>query len=426
MRKSAFLLLLLLSLSSAKWVYSKLNVTMTWEITANNELSELDLEVFVPSNSSNQKVLSMKFSSPLELFDEEFGKAKFHFENLTNKTVIGNFLIEVDYVNRTRSDKGAGDKRYVDSSELVVINEDISSLAKNFSNFSFPKNIIGVLNWVYENVGYNVNYTDVTVSDITDVTMPSDWVMRNRVGVCDEFSHLMIAALRSQEIPARLVTGHVFANGVWIPHAWVEVYTPFGWVEADPTWNEFLNLNALRFRSGVGADQSEIIDKARGMAINETTIDLHTKVEIAILNKSSDPGISFSFEIPEEENLSKRQRIYIKVRNNNMAPVFSIGALIVPRDVGCDCNFSLFLNPNEEKNMRFVLELPDLYPNIKYTFPVLLFTDYGRREAEFVRAFAEFPETQRMEELPLRFKLFVAGFITAAITVVIVAIIKRW
>jgi transglutaminase-like putative cysteine protease len=65
-------------------------------------------------------------------------------------------------------------------------------------------------------------------------------VLERRVGVCQDFAHVMLALCRHLGWPARYVSGY------WVPdedlgslesHAWVEVATPEGdWVGLDPTY----------------------------------------------------------------------------------------------------------------------------------------------------------------------------------------------
>jgi transglutaminase-like putative cysteine protease len=70
-------------------------------------------------------------------------------------------------------------------------------------------------------------------------------VLENRKGVCQDFAHLAIAALRSLGLAARYVSGYLETRpppgqeklqGADASHAWVSVYIPdYGWLEIDPT-----------------------------------------------------------------------------------------------------------------------------------------------------------------------------------------------
>jgi transglutaminase-like putative cysteine protease len=65
-------------------------------------------------------------------------------------------------------------------------------------------------------------------------------VMRHRRGVCQDFAHVMIGALRSQRLAARYVSGYVRpgpkVQGAQASHAWASVFFPgTGWLSFDPT-----------------------------------------------------------------------------------------------------------------------------------------------------------------------------------------------
>ena len=74
----------------------------------------------------------------------------------------------------------------------------------------------------------------------TSIDMPLLEVFRNRAGVCQDFSHIMIGVLRSLRLPARYVSGYLRSGaqyqGAEASHAWVSVFVPgSGWLSFDPT-----------------------------------------------------------------------------------------------------------------------------------------------------------------------------------------------
>ena len=82
---------------------------------------------------------------------------------------------------------------------------------------------------------------------VTDVHTPVPAVLAARKGVCQDFAHVAIAALRAHGLPARYVSGYLLTNpdpnvasllGADASHAWCSVWCPeFGWVDFDPTNN---------------------------------------------------------------------------------------------------------------------------------------------------------------------------------------------
>ncbi|MCL5776340.1 transglutaminase family protein [Limibaculum sp. FT325] len=75
-------------------------------------------------------------------------------------------------------------------------------------------------------------------------TLPAE-SFEARHGVCQDFAHVMLAALRAHRVPARYVSGYLRTippegqprlAGADASHAWVAVWDPvFDWVEFDPT-----------------------------------------------------------------------------------------------------------------------------------------------------------------------------------------------
>ena len=81
----------------------------------------------------------------------------------------------------------------------------------------------------------------------TTIATPLGEVFSKRRGVCQDFSHLMLACLRSLGLAARYVSGYLVTTpppgkprllGADASHAWLSVFSPrFGFVDLDPTNN---------------------------------------------------------------------------------------------------------------------------------------------------------------------------------------------
>jgi transglutaminase-like putative cysteine protease len=75
---------------------------------------------------------------------------------------------------------------------------------------------------------------------VTRVDTPILDAFAARRGVCQDFSHVMIGALRSMGLAARYVSGYLRSGtkylGAEASHAWVSVFIPGGgWFDLDPT-----------------------------------------------------------------------------------------------------------------------------------------------------------------------------------------------
>lgn len=86
----------------------------------------------------------------------------------------------------------------------------------------------------------------------TTISTPLAEVLKSRRGVCQDFSHLMIACLRARGLAARYISGYIrqvpaspaALVGWGASHAWVAVYAPpFGWFELDPTNDVFVGTD---------------------------------------------------------------------------------------------------------------------------------------------------------------------------------------
>jgi transglutaminase-like putative cysteine protease len=91
---------------------------------------------------------------------------------------------------------------------------------------------------------------------ITTAASPIDHILSSGVGVCQDFTHLMIGLARALRIPARYVSGLVHPDaerfrGFTQTHAWCELLIPSaGWVGFDPTNNCIVGGNFVKVAYG--------------------------------------------------------------------------------------------------------------------------------------------------------------------------------
>jgi len=91
--------------------------------------------------------------------------------------------------------------------------------------------VLEVCNWVGRHVAFTSNTTNANTSAVDTLI--------ERVGVCRDFAHLMIALCRALNIPARFVTGTDFGSDPALGppdfHAYVEVFLGDRWYIFDPS-----------------------------------------------------------------------------------------------------------------------------------------------------------------------------------------------
>jgi len=105
----------------------------------------------------------------------------------------------------------------------------------------------------------------------TEVDTPLIEAFEQKRGVCQDFAHLMIAALRMIGLAARYVSGYLLTVpppgqeallGADASHAWVQVYCPDtpglpgGWLELDPT-NDLVPFDS-HVRLALGRDYGDV------------------------------------------------------------------------------------------------------------------------------------------------------------------------
>ncbi len=97
-----------------------------------------------------------------------------------------------------------------------------------------------IAHWVHDFLEYTpgITHSSSTVSD----------VMQVRKGVCQDFSHVMLAACRLNKIPARYVCGMMLGEGE--THAWVEVSDGKIWKAYDPTNDNFAEYGYVKLSQG--------------------------------------------------------------------------------------------------------------------------------------------------------------------------------
>jgi len=128
----------------------------------------------------------------------------------------------------------------------------------------------------------------------TRVDSPIDDALRNRQGVCQDYSHIVIALVRQLGIPCRYVSGYLFHRaGIktrsteGATHSWIEAYLPgIGWTGFDPTNNT--TASETHVRTAVGRDYADV-PPTRGVFKGDAASELTVAVRVAPSDKVPPP-----------------------------------------------------------------------------------------------------------------------------------------
>jgi transglutaminase-like putative cysteine protease len=131
--------------------------------------------------------------------------------------------------------------------------------------------------------------------DVTLASSPIDDVLAQGKGVCQDFTHLMIAVLRSFDVPARYVSGYIHRpNRESQSHAWCEAWLPeLDWCGVDPTNDCPVNDHFVKV--AVGRDFTDVPPN-KGVYRGRADQEIYVRVETRELDRL--PSLSWQEELP--------------------------------------------------------------------------------------------------------------------------------
>jgi transglutaminase-like putative cysteine protease len=123
-------------------------------------------------------------------------------------------------------------------------------------------------------------------ADVTHSHTDAVHAYKLRAGVCQDYSHIFLAAARHLGIPARYVSGHLLrGDGLVVQpagHAWAEAWLPpLGWVGFDPTNRASITDSYLRVAVGLDYLDAAPVRGARRGGGSETLIVSVTTLDAA-------------------------------------------------------------------------------------------------------------------------------------------------
>jgi transglutaminase-like putative cysteine protease len=153
---------------------------------------------------------------------------------------------------------------YLRSTRLTETDDAIRALADRYRDRA--GNVLSTLHRLMAAVHESITY----VKEQTDVSTTAAEALALGRGVCQDLTHVFVAASRHLGIPARYVSGYVLAPdgiaGQQTGHAWAEAKVPYlGWVGFDPTHLTCPSSSHVRVAIGLDyADAAPVRGSRRG------------------------------------------------------------------------------------------------------------------------------------------------------------------
>ncbi|MBW3003871.1 transglutaminase-like domain-containing protein [Candidatus Woesearchaeota archaeon] len=402
MRRIIVLLLLLLSISivSAQqdWYYNAKELIINSGVDSSIKIlrqpgANIDYIIanvtFVPKDRIDQDVLSRDIE-PMAY--EEDGSYVFRWDDPAEDVLDFKVQTRIRTKNNIRkiNDKIAFPiksvdsdvRQYLEESEHIDITPEIVELSSSLAagKDDLYEVVFELAKWTKNNIKYDLGTLTAEVSQ------PASWVLKTRLGVCDELTNLFIAMCRSLGIPARFISGIAYTDApefpeAWGAHGWAEVYFPnYGWVPFDPTYGEFgyVDPTHVILQESQDSDKAATYYEWRGHDFNiqtetlniETGLESSTGVMPAFISLRAQP-------LYDEVGFGSYNLIEARVENPNDFYVATELGLSKSSEVEIVSERfqQILLRPNEERLLLWIVKLSDnLDRNYIYTFPFAVYS----------------------------------------------------
>ncbi len=369
--------------------YAKIEINETINVNfaeATDGVEYVNVTLLFPSDTQTQKRIFFESTSPYAIKDTENGQVIEYsiIKPKRQNTIQTRAIVEVDYRNLIVGGQNSSISQddidsYTSQGNLVIIDQQIRDVAHGLKQENIIDTVQSIVSWTNQHMTYDKDYSN------RNITTPE--IIRLRRGTCDEFAHLSLAFSRALGIPARFPIGYVYSGEEWGMHAWVEFFVPgYGWIEADPTYNELGRIDASHVRLGYGKDQSTITQKISTYGYRQPSAVLEQNYSIGFLetaNFTNDVEMSAS----TDEISPSMQNITITVQSHTPSEIFLPVDIYPAKELalGNPASNLLRIAPYGKNNMTFSLTVPEGKKDIVYTYPVEISTPYADKTVTFTR-----------------------------------------
>ena len=239
----------------------QLKIQHTTTFTYDHLISEAYTEMRLkPLDADGQRCLSFRLTTEphdtVLRYADQFGNDVRHFDFIQpHQKLMVSAMSEVQtpdlYIADSSSLSPLDEFNYLSPTDYAPHTPDLAAFSASHKLFGNPtQSALTLMRVIYETLVYEKGATDVKTT--------ADQALTLGRGVCQDFSHIMLAACRLQNIPARYVSGYLYNNGYdTASHAWVDVLVPErGWISLDPTHNT--EQTGQYVRVAVGRDYADV------------------------------------------------------------------------------------------------------------------------------------------------------------------------
>lgn len=214
-------------------IQKQIRYSYTLRNTTGQLLEKAQFWTYAPvPQTSHQKVKKIKTNLPYLSARDDLGNEMLHFE-IANVPPYGATIVSITAdllvsespvsVSAGRADRFTRPEPHIESDDTRIV-----SLARSLSDPRTESGTRKVYDWVAEHL-----FTEAYVAEDRGAL----YALQNKTGDCTEFSYLLTALYRAQQIPARPIGGYVFSgNGIVKAvdyHNWTEFYSDGAWQIAD-------------------------------------------------------------------------------------------------------------------------------------------------------------------------------------------------
>ena len=169
-------------------------------------------------------------------------------------------------------------------SYFIKWDDEIKNFAKDcfLSHFPLYEAVQKLIEKIYKEFEFKERFSTLNT--------PLKTILKERKGVCQDFSHLAIACIRSMGFSARYISGYIETlppagkpklQGSDASHAWIAAYIPnMGWCEFDPTNN--LIPYDKHITVAYGRDYADVVP-LKGIIFSSGSHEV--KVEVDVIRK---------------------------------------------------------------------------------------------------------------------------------------------